>query len=402
MSEIATQHSTPSLLWTTAELRAGGPIRPLAPSERLPLVDVLRGIAIIGVLVAYAFWNLGSPPPESWNSAERWLDRVTELIVDGKFVTIFAFLFGAGTAQQWRRIEAHGGPVGSLHVRRMLFLLIVGLIHAVLLRNGDILAPYAILGLVLYLARSSKSRQLTIAVVVLALLPYAIQLVAAQRGWTFAQRPGGADAKQGYLGDNWSWLRYWYLSNPLLSWPRILAVMLCGILADRARLLPRLASSRRLALNVLLVSLPLAVASRAADEVLAVRWNPSSTLARSLVLNQLYFAAAWALAASYVAAFALLCQRPEWPERLSWLRAVGRMAFSNYLIQAIIIVPVCLIFGLFDTITPTRELGLVGLVMAVEIPFSVWWLRNHPYGPVESLWRRVTYGRLGVGRAISR
>jgi uncharacterized protein len=68
------------------------------------------------------------------------------------------------------------------------------------------------------------------------------------------------------------------------------------------------------------------------------------------------------------------------------------MAFTNYLIQALIVVPICLSFGLFDAITPTRGLLLALGVAAIEIPFSVWWLTRFEYGPVEWLWRRATYG----------
>jgi uncharacterized protein len=390
----ASSESSTSFFWTTAELRAGGQIRPLAPSERLPLVDVLRGVAILGVLVAYTFWNLGSPPPESWRPVERWLDVVTETLVDGKFITIFVFLFGAGTAQQWRRVEAHGGTSGALHLRRMLFLLSVGLLHAILLRNGDILAPYALLGIMLYGARRCSNRQLSAAVVVLAVLPDVIQAAAATLGWSFARRPGAAAAARGYIAENWTWVRYWYLTNPLLSWPRILALMLCGVLADRARLLARLAASARLARNILVLALSLAVAGNLALLLLPKHWSPgSATIVRRIVLSQLYYVAAWSLAAAYVAGLALVCQRAVWQERLSWLRAVGRMAFSNYLIQALILVPLCLVFELFDTVTPLRALALAILVTAIEVPFNVWWLRRHPYGPVEALWRRVTYGR---------
>jgi len=68
------------------------------------------------------------------------------------------------------------------------------------------------------------------------------------------------------------------------------------------------------------------------------------------------------------------------------------MAFTNYLIQALIVVPICLLFGLFDAITPTRGLLLALGVAAIEIPFRAWWLARFEYGPVEWLWRRVTYG----------
>jgi uncharacterized protein len=364
--------------------------------ERLALVDVLRGVAILGVLVAYTLWSLGSPPSEQWSRADVVIDTLGSYLVDTKFISIFAFLFGVGTAQQWRRAETDARRRTAIHVRRMLFLLAAGLVHATLIRNGDILAPYAILGLVLLGARRVSNRQLVVAIVVLALLPYGIQAGYEAFGWKAADRPGaGSDAAAWthYWADNFAWVRYWFLTNPLFQWPRILAVMLAGVFADRAGLMPRIAGDRRLAWRILAVSLPVTVLAKVGSSVLALHWSEQrAALARGIVLNQMYYIAAWSLAAVYVALFALICQRPGWPARLQWLRAVGRMAFTNYLLQGLIVVPVCLAFGLFDSVAPTRGLLLALGVMAIQIPFSVWWLGRFEYGPVEWLWRRVTYG----------
>lgn len=401
-----TQSITPSLTPTFTSSRVLEPpleqlsepatVRPLMARERLALVDVLRGVAILGVLVAYTLWSLGSPPSEQWSRADVVIDTLGSYFVDTKFISIFAFLFGVGTAQQWRRAEADARRRTAIHVRRMSFLLVAGLVHATLIRNGDILAPYAILGLVLLGARRLSDRKLVVAIIVLALLPYAIHAAYDVFGWKVAHRPGaGSEAAvwTHYWTDNFAWVRYWFLTNPLFEWPRILAVILAGVLADRAGLMPRIAADRRLAWKILGVALPLAVITKAGSIELDLHWSHQrAALTRGIVLNQVYYVAAWSLAAVYVALFALICQRPGWPARLQWLRAVGRMAFTNYLLQGLIVVPVCLAVGLFDSVTPTRGLLLALGVMAIQIPFSVWWLGKFEYGPIEWLWRRVTYG----------
>lgn len=371
-------------------------VRPLSAAERLPVVDVLRGVAILGVLVAYAFWNLGRPPADTWRVGERTLDTIADMLVDTKFITIFAFLFGLGTSQQWRRVEKHGQSVAVIHARRMLFLLVVGVLHATALRNGDILAPYALVGMALLAARRRSNTQLAIGAVVLALVPYAVMAVLYVADWRLGSRPSAsADTSWlAYWRDNLTWLRYWYASNPLLEFPRILALMIAGVLADRGRWIARLAADGRLARRALAIALPLAIVFRGAFWLLPKLWaSPHLTFLRAVVFQQTYYFAAWSLAAVYVAAAALLCQRPRWSERLSWLRAVGRMAFTNYLLQAALIVPFCLAIGAFDHVTPANGLALSLGVMAIQIPFSVWWLERHAYGPVETLWRRVTYGR---------
>jgi uncharacterized protein len=367
--------------------------RPLSGRERLPLVDALRGLAILGVLVAYTMWNLGAPPDEQWTALDRTIDVLGATFVDTKFLTIFAFLFGAGTAHQWWRAESRGVNVTRFHVRRMLFLLAVGLVHATLLRNGDILAPYALMGLVLLAIRSATTRQLVVAAILLVLLPYGIRAVMKAAGLSFPHRPE-IGRSESYLSANLAWLRFWYATNPLTEWPRILGIMIAGVWAERVGFIHRLATSRQLAVRLLTVAAVIAVLSRGLLYAIAGLWNAQrAPTLRMFALGQTFHVSAWSLAAVYAAAFALLCQRLGWSSRLGWLRAVGRMAFTNYLLQASLVVPACLVFGWFDTVTPSRGVLLALAVMVIQIPFSVWWLRRFDYGPVEMLWRNVTYGR---------
>jgi uncharacterized protein len=367
--------------------------RPLSGRERLPLVDALRGLAILGVLVAYTMWNLGAPPDKQWTVLDRTIDLLGATFVDTKFLTIFAFLFGAGTAHQWWRAESRGVNVTRFHLRRMLFLFSVGLLHAMLLRNGDILAPYALMGLALLGTRKASTRQLVFAAIVLAVLPFGVPLLLKATGLSLAHRPK-IEGSESYLTENLQWLRYWYATNPLIEWPRILAIMIAGVWAERVGFIHRLATSRELALRLLAVATVIAVVSRALLYGIPSVWNAQRAPAlRMFTLGQTFHVSAWSLAAVYAAAFALLCQRLGWSSRLGWLRAVGRMAFTNYLLQASLVVPACLAFGWFDTVTPTRGLLLALAVMAIQIPFSIWWLRRFDYGPVEFLWRNVTYGR---------
>jgi uncharacterized protein len=360
---------------------------PLPPSERLPLVDVLRGVAILGVLASYTLWSLGTAPEEQYTRLDRVIDWLGDLLIDGKFITLFAFMFGVGTSQQWRRFEAAGRNPLPLHFRRMAFLLAVGAIHAVLLRDGDILAPYALLGMMLFLFRPFGDRELVVAAVALLLLPYVLQLAFDRVGWHMPSRPGPDAGNLGYL-------RYWYTTNPFFSWPRVLGLMVLGVVADRSRLLPRMATDRTLARDVFVIGFAGAVVARLGVELMTRQMGAIARTARQdVVYFGAHHVAAWALAAAYAGGFALLCQRPRWPERLFWLRAEGRMAFTNYVLQAGLVVPICLAFGLFDTVRPTLGLALAAGVGAVQVAFSVWWLKRHPFGPLEWLWRTVTYGR---------
>jgi uncharacterized protein len=360
---------------------------PLPPSERLPLLDVLRGVAILGVLTSYTLWNLGTAPEEQWSRLDRTIDWLGDVLVDGKFITLFAFMFGVGTSQQWRRITAGGRSPVPIYLRRIAFLLVAGLLHGALLRDGDILAPYAITGLFLLPFRAAPRRVLIASACILLLLPYVFEIGLEAARVSMPVRPGP-------VAGNLAWMRYWYLTNPLFSWPRVLALMVLGVLADRTGTLSRLAKDSAFARRVFATALTGAVIARLGVELLQSRLQGMPLAAMPRVpMYAAHHVAAWLLAAAYAAGFALLCQRPGWIDRLHWLRAEGRMAFTNYILQAALVVPICLAFGLFDTVRPTLGLALALGVGATQVVFSVWWLKRHPFGPMEWAWRRVTYGR---------
>src|ERR1044071_8473829 len=124
---------------------AATPLRPVTASERILALDVLRGFALLGVLLAYTIWNLGNPPEETYGQTDRILNRVLTALVDTKAYTLFAFLFGLGFSIQLTRAVARGVSIVRVYYRRLLALLLIGLAHALLLRNGDLLVPYAVI-----------------------------------------------------------------------------------------------------------------------------------------------------------------------------------------------------------------------------------------------------------------
>jgi len=100
------------------------------------------------------------------------------------------------------------------------------------------------------------------------------------------------------------------------------------------------------------------------------------------------------MASAYAAALLLALRSRAGAAALSPLAAVGKMALTNYLLQAGIAVPMCLALGLFDRFTPTSSLLLVAGILAFELPFSLLWTRSFQFGPAEWVWRSLTYERL--------
>jgi uncharacterized protein len=367
---------------------ASAPLQPVSPGERIPALDVLRGFALFGVLLAYTLWNLGSPPEETYSNADRILNRVLPALVDTKFYTLFAFLFGLGFSIQLTRAEARGISIVPVYCRRLLALLLIGLAHALLLRNGDILVPYAVMGFVLLLFRNASNKTLAVGAIIGLVFPYLARSAWDLTGIPFPQRPEAAGAS--YLVENYAWVRYWY-STAIASWPASLPMFLFGLYMGRRRFFENIAAHRRGVWRALVVGLTIGVLAYVSRELLIT--NSAPFFARRLALRLLWSAHAWGLAAFYASFLLLLLQRRSWQQWLTPLAAVGRMALTNYLLQAAIIVPVCIGFNLFDKVTPSLGVLLALAVWSVQVPASVWWLRRFRFGPAEWIWRSLTYGR---------
>ncbi len=140
-------------------------IHPIQSSERIELLDVLRGLAVCGILIGNMQWFSGYgflPPILTAQSAlyDQITTFIVHFLVEGKFYSIFSFLFGFGFALQIARAEERGDAGASLFKRRLFWLLVIGLLHAYLLWAGDILSIYALMGFVLLLFRRKTKESL--------------------------------------------------------------------------------------------------------------------------------------------------------------------------------------------------------------------------------------------------
>src|SRR6478735_8532483 len=160
---------------------------PITDSERIDVVDVLRGLAILGILIGNMQWFSGygmvpeSLQAESFTPFSKAVQFLVHFFIEGKFYSIFSFLFGFGFALQIARAEDRGDTNASLFKRRLVWLLVIGLLHAYLLWAGDILSIYALMGWVLILFRKQSNESLLKWAVVLMVIPvitYAILYAA--------------------------------------------------------------------------------------------------------------------------------------------------------------------------------------------------------------------------------
>ena len=382
-----------------------------AKAERIELLDALRGFALCGILLAnILYWSgwIFMPPDQKVALAGEgglwWQGFFHHAFVDGKFYTLFSLLFGIGFALQLERLTKRGLDGLRIFRRRLLVLLAIGLIHMVLIWDGDILTLYALLGLLLPFFRSWSDRSLAIAAL---LLIFVVPIVGYRVFEAMEWRPHAAifdeanrwfRAWGGNPADAVGWLRRedvesyfkWVLSGwpfaigtRLESWriPKVLGIMLIGLIAGRRLARGEGFPDRRLLLAMLAagtaIGLPLAIAFGLEKE--ATQNSLSSVLGTV------------PLALAYAAAFAL-----AWPRAkplLSMFAAPGRMALTNYLMHSLlgIIIFYGIGFGLVGHLPPAGYYAVALAIIAGQILFSRWWLARFEQGPMERLWRAATY-----------
>ena len=173
-------------------------------------------------------------------------------------------------------------------------------------------------------------------------------------------------------------------------------MFLFGLFVGRKRILEKAEAHKKALRFVLVAGLAIGSIIYIARLVVieTIGWPKSPTDPVSMVLRFSWNVHAWGFAAFYGASIALLMQKGRVQALSTPLAALGRMALTNYLLQAMIIVPICVVFDLYDRVTPTGGLLLALLVAAIQIPFSVIWLKYFRFGPAEWLLRSITYKKL--------
>lgn len=355
---------------------------------------------------------------ESTGLADRLAGFFIRLLAEGKFYPLFSFLFGFGLAMQMTRAEASGAPFAQLYRRRLVVLLGIGLLHAVLLWYGDILVTYAVLGFLLLAFRHRRPKTLLIWATVCWVLPVVMTglLFLAIGG---AMPPAAAGLLQriamagsaedvtavarsiqiyghGTFGQIVAQrvrdLEALYLIG-LFSMPTIFAMFLVGLWTGRRGIFSDLAGSRTLLKN--LAHWGLAIGGIGNLGSVLAHDLSGGGLSADFIAEAAHALTAPVLMFGYVATIALVMTVPSWQRRLTPLAAVGRMPLTNYLLQSLICTTFFYSYGLgvYGRIGLAQGVGLAAIIYAAQVIWSNWLMRRFAYGPVEWLWRAITYGR---------
>ena len=402
-------------------------LSPVKAAEREIFMDVLRGFAILGIFIA----NLGSGFSGYSENASLsgplllpgWDHKMTflhHMFIEGKFYSIFSLLFGWGIALQVKRGMEKGVNAVPTIKRRLVFMLLLGAVH-LLIWSGDIVFFYALLGFLLLPFRKFSNKTLLITGASLILLP--ILLYAAKSQWPWLNAPAGFLFDTGQKLDtkitgitseeayrefakhaNWwdilqsnipgFFFRYGYLFF-VSRIPKVLGMFLIGYALGRSDFYKNIGKNKKIIYWViglgLLIGLP-------ANFYLARYMTYFSDDYWNLKIKGLYQTIFYGLgvvplALAYVGIFMLSFQSNAGKKIMSLLAPVGKMAFSNYILQSLV--------GNFVFLGP--GLGLSGTIgpfyytffgigfFILQIILSSIWLKYFNYGPLEWLWRSATY-----------
>ena len=408
------------------------PTTPIGTGERIDSIDVLRGVAVLGILtiniLGFGLASKVSTDPTLLGDAVSQADFIafwgTTIFLEGSQRAIFSMLFGAGVLIFLSRMFAseRATHAKKLYFRRTIWLIIFGLVDAyLLLWTGDILFFYGVVGLLLFYVRNWNVRQMLVLVgvilTVLALMrvgfhslteaafdppewmkadfteeeifelrfsttPEEIQEEISQRGGGYfsAWLPNAIDSfetqtKVGILMLFWDALSFMLIGMVFLKW-RIWD------------------ASRTLSFYILMTLLGLGVG-------LSVNLTEAHLMASSgnLAGPWLYWSYDFGrlgMAIGYIGLFLVICKLQILARMRRVLACVGRMALTNYIMQTVICNTIFVIFGLFGLIPWAYLYLIVVAIWTLQLTYSPIWLKYFKYGPLEWVWRRLTYGNLAT------
>ncbi len=399
---------------------------PILKNERSDILDVLRGFALLGVLMdnsfgfsGWGFFNMEMRKALPTFISDGVLGLIELAFVNGKFYSLFSLLFGIGFSVILFRSEQKGINPVKLFYRRLTVLLLIGAGHLFLFWEGDILFLYALIGFVLPLFRKCSDKTVLIWAVALIVSPVLIDtimvLLNVNSGEFLENIAKQVDIKTGiptddsyarYLykeGSGWNEWRDWQQSGFLYRYsyiihsnriPKVLGMFLLGFYVGRKMIYAYLENYISLFKIFrrwgFIIGIPGSIG-------LAIFEIDGKSVPNALGLIDTFFYAVSVvpLSLAYISSICLFWIRTKGNNRLKWLAAVGQMALTNYLMQSLLCIFIYygLGLGIGGNIGPTVFIPIAFCVYTFQVIFSNWWLKRFNYGPMEWIWRQLTYGK---------
>lgn len=470
-------------------------LAPITAARRIDAMDVIRGLALAGILLMNIEWfgrsieQIGrfDTTLTGLDHAFGWLIRC---FVEGKFYKLFALLFGMGFAVMLIRAREIGKPFGAWFTRRMVVLFVIGLLHMIFLWGGDILHDYAFAGLLflgwIYLFQTKRLKKfdkpesfLKIALVWLT-VPFVVGTIMAlgfgvrfdnvdlTEDWQKDQyvdseidsrtkalppwsadeteesdQPAAADsatdtesepedqdrelteaeeteetinrrvenrrkrlAREKEEVDTFSHGTYWEATKvrfrhvgtaltvtPFFTLVMLLPIFLLGYWLIASGTLRNHQDNRHIFKPMALIGMTFGMFFTVGG--LSVMQHPVADVSRILQIagGMLFFFGQYVLAAGYLGSVVLLLSSPAWSKRLDHFAPMGRMALTNYIMHSIILTTIFYGYagGFYGQVSRAPQMLIVIAIIVFQLFFSRWWLERYRFGPLEWVWRSLTY-----------
>jgi len=376
---------------------------------------MVRGFALFGVLLVNMY-NFGAYSIIWTEPADEFAFSVMRFFFETKSWRLFSFLFGFGFALQLIRAEKRGAKFAQVYLRRMIILFVIGMGHA-LLYDGDILMLYAELGLVLVLFRKLPPKLLLIlSVMLLAVFPIGRAATSfLQQTEIAAPIADAAEMEERRQTNVYSigsmrdvMVANAYLANPFArplgpeSSLAVFAMFLLGLYVGRRRIFHDIPKHINLIRRVFWWGLSIGLVSMSIERILnattgyAVFREQQATILPQLFGDILFVYGSTALSLGYAAAITLLAQHVRGRRLLSPLGAAGRLALTVYLSGSLMFTTLFYgyAFGNVFWLGPAAVTAYAILFFAILIVAAVWWANRFRFGPMEWLWRSLSYWRI--------
>ena len=390
--------------------------QPINLKNRIHSLDLIRGFAVLGILImnitSFSQISMAYMNPTIDDGLEgynQYFHGFNFIFADTRFMSIFSMLFGAGVVLFTQRIEAKGKRVAALHYKRMFWLLFFGLIHAYFIWVGDILVAYAICGSLVFFFRKKSIRTLFIMAIILFLIPIIFNFMtfygmpADELESTFAffhpsteeiasqtQAMRGSYLKQMPLRMEEAMGLQTVVFMIEIFW-RTSAMMLLGMILYRKGILSADKSTAYYKKMIWVGFVPgLIISSIGLGQVYASEWSGAYVM--NIGANYKFLSGLF-MALGYIGLVIWIYKKGIFKKFQNRLQATGRMAFTNYIGMSVICT---LIFnghglGLFGTLDRLQQFLIVIAVWIVILIISPLVLKNYRFGPLEWLWRKLTY-----------
>jgi uncharacterized protein len=406
---------------TDNNLSPGG-LSPVRATDRIESLDVLRGFAVLGILImniqSFSMITAAYINPAAYGDltgVNKWVWLLGQVLASGKFMTIFSALFGAGILFFWDKARSAGKRAGNLHYRRIFWLLLIGLIHAYFFWYGDILVAYALCGVLVFLFRKIKPGWLLFLGFCAMLVPF---LIYTWGGMTIEFWPA-----ENYQGSLESWLptaetiqhdlnayRGPWLERMKLRAEKVVfmetfyflikvswqsgGIMLLGMALYKWDFL-----SARRSVKTYLASMILGLLLGLPPIIYGILQNFKHEWFHDYSMwfgSQFNYWGSLGISLAYISAIMLICKAGVLTGFRKILGLVGRTALSNYLFQTLICTFIFYGYGLglYGYLERWQQIMVVPCVWVIQMTLTWIWMKKYRFGPAEWLWRSLTYWKI--------